>query len=179
MDYQPAILSNFHNADELIARTASAISQARAAGVKVVYISVAFTEQDRAAIPTQNKSFARIAGSGFLVDGTPAADIHAGVAPHPGDVVVTKTRIGAFSTTNLASFLSPRNIDNLVLAGLSTSGVVLSTLRDAADRDYRILILADCCADPKPEVHRVLMDNVFPSQADLIDSTMLAGLLRR
>jgi nicotinamidase-related amidase len=179
MDFQPTILSNLPNADELVERAADAISQARKAGVKIVYVRVAFTPQDYAAIPTHSKTFARLGGGGYLVDGTPEAAVHPDLAPKDGDVVVTKTRVGAFSTTNLANFLNPRNIDNLILAGISTSGVVLSTLRDASDRDYRMLVLSDCCADPHAEVHRVLMDEVFPRQADLIDTTTLASILGR
>jgi nicotinamidase-related amidase len=179
MDYQPAILDNFPNAGELVDRTADAIATARAAGVKIAYVRVAFAAQDYAAIPSHNKSFARLSGGGFLADGSPEADIHPAVAPREGDIVVTKTRVGAFGTTSLAHFLNPRNTDNLILAGLSTSGVVLSTLRDAADRDYRMLVLTDCCADPEPEVHRVLVDHVFPRQADLIDTAALGSVLSR
>jgi nicotinamidase-related amidase len=60
--------------------------------------------------------------------------------------------------------------DALVLAGIATSGVVLSTLRQAADLDYRLTVLADACTDADPEVHRVLTEKVFPRQA-LITST--------
>ena len=56
-------------------------------------------------------------------------------------------------------------IDHLVLAGIATSGVVLSTLRQAADLDYRLTVLADGCLDADPEVHRVLTEKVFPRQA--------------
>ena len=56
--------------------------------------------------------------------------------------------------------LSVRGIDTLVLACIATSGVVLSTLRDGADRDYRMFVLSDCCADMDAEVHRVLMEKV-------------------
>ena len=58
-------------------------------------------------------------------------------------------------------------IDHLVLAGIATSGVVLSTLRQAADLDYRLTVLADGCLDADPEVHRVLTGKVFPRQADV------------
>jgi nicotinamidase-related amidase len=68
-------------------------------------------------------------------------------------------------------------VDTLVLAGISTSGVVLSTTRDAADRDFRLLVLADCCADPDPDVHRVLIEKVLPRQAEVIDLETFAGLL--
>ena len=64
-----------------------------------------------------------------------------------------------------------------MLAGISTSGVVLSTVRDAADRDYRLLVLADCCADPDGEVHRVLMEKVLPRQVEVIDLEAFARLL--
>jgi len=56
----------------------------------------------------------------------------------------------------------------LVLAGIATSGVVLSTLRQAADLDYRLVVLADACLDADPEVHRVLTEKVFPRQADVL-----------
>jgi nicotinamidase-related amidase len=56
----------------------------------------------------------------------------------------------------------------LVLAGIATSGVVLSTLRQAADLDYRLTVLADGCLDADAEVHRVLVEKVFPRQADVV-----------
>jgi nicotinamidase-related amidase len=178
MDFQPGILARFPDGDALVQRTVGALHVARANGVKVVYVRVAFTEQDYAAIPAHNKTFTSVAERRYLADGSPETAIHPDLAPQPADVVVTKTRVGAFSTTNLANFLNPRNIDNLILAGVSTGGVVLSTLRHAADGDYRMLVLADCCADPHPEVHRVLLDHVFPHQADVIDAASLADLLK-
>jgi nicotinamidase-related amidase len=179
MDYQPALLASYPDASKLIERTSRALARSRAAGVKIVYVRVAFTAQDYKAIPSHNKAFAGLAGGGggFLADGTPDAAIHSELAPAPGDVVVTKTRFGAFSTSNLTNFLNPRNIDNLILAGISTGGVVLSTLRDAADGDYRMFVLSDCCADPSPEVHRVLIEQVFPNQADVLDSDELTALI--
>jgi len=59
------------------------------------------------------------------------------------------------------------DVDTMVLTGIATSGVVLSTLRQAADLDYRLVVLADGCLDADPEVHRVLTEKVFPRQADV------------
>ena len=56
----------------------------------------------------------------------------------------------------------------MVLTGIATSGVVLSTLREAADKDYKLTVLADCCADGDDEIHRVLTTKVFPRQADVL-----------
>ncbi len=61
-----------------------------------------------------------------------------------------------------------RGAPHLVLAGIATSGVVLSTVREAADRDYQLTVLANGCLDRDPEVHRVLMGTVFPRQADVV-----------
>ena len=91
--------------------------------------------------------------------------MHPAVAPAPGDVVVSKRRVSAFAGSDLDVVLRAGGIDNLVLAGIATSGVVLSTLRQAADLDYRLTVLADACGDRDEEVHRVLTEKVFPRQA--------------
>lgn len=179
MDFQTGIVSNLVAADELVRRTADVIRRARSAGVRIAYAQVAFGAQDYDAVSPLNKSFAALAGSGRLAVGSAEAAIVPDLAPEAGDIVVTKTRVGAFSTTNLAKLLSPRTTDNLILAGVSTSGVVLSTVRDAADRDYRLYVLSDCCADPNTEVHRMLTEYVFPRQAEVITSVALSGLLGR
>jgi len=79
-------------------------------------------------------------------------------------VVVTKRRVSAFTGSDLEVVLRADGMDRLVLAGIATSGVVLSTLRQAADLDYRLTVLADGCLDADPEVHRVLTEKVFPGR---------------
>ncbi len=64
--------------------------------------------------------------------------------------------------------LRAQDIETLVMFGIATSGVVLSTLRYAADADYRLIVVKDCCSDRDPEVHRVLTEKVFPRQAGVI-----------
>jgi nicotinamidase-related amidase len=85
-------------------------------------------------------------------------------------VIVTKRRVGAFATTDLESVLRAHEVPCLVLLGIATSGVVLSTVRWAADADYVLIVLEDGCADADEEVHRVLMQKVFPRQATVVPS---------
>jgi nicotinamidase-related amidase len=175
MDFQNAIVGMVgEGAPALVERARDARAAARASGMAVMHVRVAFTDADYAAVSERNKSFAALSKSRFITDGSEAAAIHPALAPAPGEEVFTKKRVGAFSTTNLAERLKARGIDTLVLAGISTSGVVLSTLRDAADHDYRMFVLSDVCADPDAEVHRVLMEKVFPRQADVIDLAAFA-----
>lgn len=178
MDFQPAVLGSLPDADAVVAQAAKVRELARAAGVTVAHVRVAFTAQDRVAIPERSKAFAGARGTDYLDADSSAAQVHPGLRPGEGDIVVTKTRFGAFSTTNLAQLLSGHGIDTLVLAGVSTSGVVLSTVREAGDRDYRLLVLRDCCADPDTHVHDILLDHVFPRQADVVDTAALADLLQ-
>ena len=107
-------------------------------------------------------------------------DYHEAVAPQEGDIVVRKRRVGAFSTTDLHEQRAARGIDTHVLAGLSTSGVVLSTIRDASDasdRDYRLLVLSDASADPEPDKHEFLTTRVFPGMATVLTTDELAAAL--
>jgi nicotinamidase-related amidase len=83
-------------------------------------------------------------------------------------LVVTKRRVSAFAGSDLDVVQRAGDTDSLVLAGIATSGVVLSTLRQAADLDYRLTVLADGCLDADPEVHRVLLEKVFPRQAGVV-----------
>jgi nicotinamidase-related amidase len=152
-------------------------SQARDRGVQVGYVRVGFADADLAAIPETNKSFSAIAGGRQMHADDPATAVHEAVAPEPGDVIVRKTRVGAFSTTDLDRQLRDRGIDTLILAGISTSGVVLSTVRDGADRDYRVYVLEDATADQDLEVHDILMRKVFPRQAHVISIAELSNLL--
>jgi isochorismate hydrolase len=74
---------------------------------------------------------------------------------------VVKHRISPFVGTDLETLLRANGIDTLVLAGVHTSGVVLSTVRHAGDLDYRLVVVRDCCADPDGEVHAMLLDIVI------------------
>jgi nicotinamidase-related amidase len=70
----------------------------------------------------------------------------------------------------METVLKAKGVTHLVLMGIATSGVVLSTVRWAADADYEITVLADCCADADDEVHRVLTQKVFPRQATAVSA---------
>lgn len=139
---------------------------------------MAFTQDDWEAVPDRNKSFSAIAAAKAMHHELDATQIHEEIAPQDGDIIVRKIRYGAMSTTDLHEQLANRGIDTLILAGISTSGVVLSTLMEAADRDYRVYVLSDCVADRDPEIHRVLVDKVFPTRAHVIDTAVLHELLR-
>jgi nicotinamidase-related amidase len=180
MDYQAWVLDRTPRSAELLIRAADTIAMIRGYGGHIGYVRMAFEDPDYDAIPPTSMMGARIASAGRTFHASsPATAIPDHVAPQTGDIVVRKTRVGAFSTTDLDEQLRGRGIDTLILAGLSTSGVVLSTVRDAHDRDYRVFVLADLTADPDEEVHDFLIGRVFPRQAQVITSADLSGLMSR
>jgi nicotinamidase-related amidase len=170
MDLQADILPRAGDkAAPLLERTAALVAGARKAGLPVIYVVIGF-RPDYPEVSPRNLSYGAITQSGRFT-GTPGADIAPAVAPQAGDIVVVKHRVGAFAGTDLELILRARSIDTLLLAGVATSGIVLSTLRYAADADYRIVVIEDCCADADDEVHRVLTQKVFPRQATVTSSS--------
>ena len=179
MDYQTAIVTTYNKDENLLPRAASVLTQARSAGVTVLYVQVGF-RPNFPEISPRNAAFSAIKNSPQYQQmlAGPASQIHPSVAPQADDIIVTKHRVGAFAGTDLDMILRAKDIDTLILFGISTSGVVLSTLRHAADADYRLIVIKDCCADQDPEVHACLMDKVFPRQATIVSAGELLDALK-
>jgi len=178
MDYQAGIVAMLPgDQDALLARANAVLAAARAARLPVIYVVVAFRAGHPEVGPA-NIRFGELKQTGRFAAGDPGAEIHAGIAPQAGDIVVTKRRVSAFAGSDLELILRARGLDTLVLFGIATSGVVLSTVRQAADADYRLVVLADCCADRDAEVHRVLTEKVFPRQAEVIVAEQFLEMFR-
>jgi len=94
--------------------------------------------------------------------------IHPAVSPLAEEVVVGKHRVNALFGTALDLIWRANGIETILLLGYATSGVVLSTVRYAADLDYRLLVVEDCCADQDAEVHDFLMQRLLPRQAEVV-----------
>jgi nicotinamidase-related amidase len=114
----------------------------------------------------RNMTFGALPSDAFT-ENDPGVALHPDVAPQQGDVVVTKRRVSAFTGSDLELLLRAQGIGRLVLTGIATSGVVLSTLRQAADLDYELTVLADACYDPDPDLHEVLINKVFSRQSTI------------
>lgn len=163
MDFQTAVVDMVAaEADRagLVARMAALVAGGRHAGVRVIYVVAGF-RAGHPEVGPDNPIFAPLRAGGRFVEGAPGMEVHAAVAPQPGDVVVTKRRVSAFFATDLDLVLRASGVTTLLLAGIATSGVVLSTVRHAVDADYRVVVVEDCCADRDAEVQRVLMAKVF------------------
>jgi nicotinamidase-related amidase len=162
MDYQDGILESYPSPDGL-ERTRHVLAAARMAGLPVIFVVVGF-RPGHPEISPNHPNFSRLKGTTRLVN--PA--VAAGLQPMESEPVVIKHRVSAFIDTDLAAILRGYQARHLILAGVTTSGCVLSTTRIAADLDYRLTILRDCCWDGDREVHDFLMDHILSRQADII-----------
>jgi nicotinamidase-related amidase len=176
MDYQNVIFGFLPDTAPLVPRMQAVRAAAKAKGVQIVYVQVGF-RPGYPEVSDRNPAFTMVRDNGILALGNEDQQIHPDLAPEADDVVVTKRRYGPFYSTDLDQILRVKGIDTLVFAGIATSGVVLTGVRNAADMDYRVVVLSDCCGDGDEEVHRVLLEKVFPAQAVVTTSDeWLAGL---
>jgi nicotinamidase-related amidase len=177
MDFQKMVVDSYVvDKEALLGRVKRLAVKARNSGMRVIYVVVGF-QPGYPEVSGRNPVFSSLKAAGLLATGHPSAEIHPALIPQPGEAVVTKQRVSAFTGTNLDVILRSNNIDTLLLTGILTQGVVLSTLRHAADLDYRVVVVADGCSDKDPEVQRVLMEKIFPLQARVATVEEVIGAL--
>jgi|ERR1035437_3586494 nicotinamidase-related amidase len=177
MDYQKDIVNSYAaKQDVMLSQAANILDVCRQYKVLVIYVVVQF-RNGYPEIGSQNKTFAGVSKTGRFVIGSSGAEVHESVSPKDDDIIVTKRRVSGFAGSDLDLILRARQIKRLVLFGIATSGVVLSTLRQAADMDYECMVLEDLCADQDAEVHQCLVAKIFPRQAEMMTSMEFIGCL--
>lgn len=169
MDFQEEIVQMVPEPQRasVLDKASRVLNRARAAGVPVLHVVVCFRE-GYPEVHAGNKSFSALRAAGRLLADSAGAGIAERLQPLAGEPVVVKRRTSAFFGTELDTLLGAASVKRLVLMGLVTGGVVISTVRWAADRDYELVVVSDACADPDPEVHRVLMEKLIPRQATVV-----------
>lgn len=169
MDVQKGIVGNLgERADAYVEKVNRAVEAARQANLSVMFIVVRFRNGYPELNPA-NKFFSFVKeriGENSLENDSPATQPI--IEPLDNEQVIAKKRVSAFAGSDLEMILNAQGITDLVLCGISTSGVVLSTLRYASDKDYKLTVLSDACADNDEEVNRILLEKIFPRQADVI-----------
>lgn len=162
MDFQNGILSRIEKPDRVLENVNKAISFARESGIKVIFITILF----RPGYPEIKPGNPLLDGlkqtKVVFTEGHESTAIVPSISVEPDDIIIGRARISAFTGTDLDLILGANGITSLILAGISTNGVVLSTLREATDKDYQVKVLSDACADPDQSVHDFLVEKVFP-----------------
>lgn len=156
----------------VLRRAASVLDCARKIQIPIVHIKMSFRHGWPEVLPHLRHRY-----EGRFLEGSEGAEFHPAVAPKPGETIVAKRRTGPFSSTDLNSILHAAGADTLLISGIVTSGVVLSTVRWAADIDYEIVVISDACLDRDPEVHHMLLEKVLPRQATIATTSEVVSVL--
>ncbi|MFC1438557.1 isochorismatase family cysteine hydrolase [Streptacidiphilus sp. N1-10] len=156
LDFATYIVENFSHDADVAANAANALASARGAGLPVFHV----------------------------VHEAMLGQLHPLLGPVGDEPVLGKSTMGAFASTDLDARLRAAGVERVVIAGVATSGTVLSTARWAYDTGYQVAVCADACADPDPRVHAALVEeSAFPESwiglwriARVLDSTEVADL---
>ena len=177
-DFYAEMMNTIPHAVErgVVEKTRALQAAAREAGLMVCYSATVF-RPGYPEISDRNKTFSQRKASGQPAVSDPLQVIHEAVRPIAGEVVAGKHRVNAMFGTDLDMSLRANNIDTIVMLGYATSGVVLSTTRYAADADYRLFIVEDCCSDQDVEVHDFLTQKIFPRQAEIVSAAEVMAAL--
>jgi nicotinamidase-related amidase len=138
--------------DTVVPNVSRLADAARDAGATVIYVRC------RSMTPDARDNGRRFHDFGIAVAcDSPQADLVDGLEPREGDLLLDKTTASAFLSTNLGVLLRQLGVRSLITTGVVTSGCVESTVRDACDLDFEVLLVEDACADRTPQLHEDAM----------------------
>lgn len=164
MHYQTDILDLFPSvAPTLLANTRALCDAARASGVSVYFAKIHFAP-GYPEVSARNHNGQGIKRLGLFTEDR--------ISPELGrretEPIILAHRASVFFGTDLAVRLSAQGIDTLVMVGIASTGVMLSSVAHASDADYRLLTVKDCCYDPDPVVHDHLFATAFASRTNVL-----------
>ena len=179
LDLQQGIISANQMAQQrnLLQTAGAVLKAARFAGVSVIFVNIGF-RPGYPEVSMRNRMFSGLKKSGRFILGAGEAAIDKSLGPLAADVVVNRSRVNAFYNTELQTILSAKEIDTLVLMGIATEFVVETSARYAADADYRVIVLEDCCAGMSVESQNMIMSNILPRIVEVSSSADLLASLK-
>jgi nicotinamidase-related amidase len=139
-------------ARKIVENTRRALDKARAAGVRVGFVRVAFSPDYREC-PANSPIFSGARKNGIFKLGEWGTEIHPDLGKQPGDFDIVKHRVSPFHGTDLDLILRTNGVRRIYCSGISTNAVVQAAVREGHDRDYEMVLLEDCCCALSTEEH--------------------------
>lgn len=164
MHYQTDVLGLFPSvARTLLIHTRELCDAARAKGVGVYFANLRF-QPGYPEVSPLNRNGQGIKRLGLFVDDEIAPELNR----QANEPLIIAHRASVFFGTDLQARLTARGIDSLIMAGIASTGVVLSSVAYASDADFRLYTVKDCCYDPDPVVHEHLFSTAFESRTTVL-----------
>lgn len=137
----------FEGAKKIIPRIKKLLEVARAHRIPIIYANDSFFPFD--------PMFERIRR--HAIRGTAGTQVIDELKPERGDIIVEKRRFSAFFKTDLDLTLRCLNVDTVALCGINTWACVLFTAADAVSLDFKCILIEDCCASHRKEIHESII----------------------
>ncbi len=150
----------------VIEKTNRALAWVRQQGAQVAHVKVGF-QPGYANCPEYSPVFGQAPQFRALELGSWGTAFHDALDVQSSELIIVKARIGVFYNTSLETLLRAKQIEHLILAGVSTNHAIEAAARDAHDRDYRVTVLSDCCAASSVEVHTQTLAGVMSHVAEV------------
>ncbi|WP_223216858.1 isochorismatase family cysteine hydrolase [Paraburkholderia phenoliruptrix] len=164
MHYRTDILGLFPSvAPALLANTRKLCDAARAKGVRVCFANLRFGPGYPEVSP-RNKNGQGIKQLGRFIDDRTAPEL----GQRPDEPLIIAHRASVFFGTDLQTRLSSQGVDSLIMVGIASTGVVLSSVAYASDADFRLYTVKDCCYDPDLVVHEHLFATAFDTRTTVL-----------
>lgn len=173
MHYQTDILELFPSvAPTLLANTRRLCDAARDKGVSVYFAKFHFSPGYPEVSPLNNN------GQGVKQLGLFVEDqISPELGRQADEPIIIAHRASVFFGTDLQARLSAQGIDTLIMVGIASTGVMLSSVAYASDADFRLFAVKDCCYDPDQVVHDHLFGTAFESRTTVLSLADALALL--
>lgn len=173
MHYQTDILALFPSvAPTLLANTRALCDAARAKGVSVYFAKFHFSHGYPEVSPL-NKNGQGVKQLGLFVEDQISPEL----GRQANEPIIVAHRASVFFGTDLQVRLSAQGIDTLIMAGIASTGVMLSSVAYASDADFRLFTVKDCCYDPDQVVHDHLFATAFESRTTVLSLADALALL--
>jgi nicotinamidase-related amidase len=180
MDFQNDILPDIpeERRKPLILNAVRVLKASREAGMEVIHVANIF-RKGYPEVNTRNRIYKEVKARGMYMEGSQGGAIYFEVSPLENEIFITKHRASAFFNTDLDVILRAKGITQLVMMGVATEGCVLSTVRQAFDLDYLIMVISDACADPDQTIHEALTEKIFVREAVVVSTEEFVSAVKR
>jgi len=171
VDITPGLKQN-----RVIENMAGVLKAARRRKLPVIHIT-ASVRADFLDLPKDNPLWDGLRKKRQLIIGTQGAAIDPRVKPLKNELVLNKTCVDPFLTTNLGQALQNADANTIILMGLWTNYVVEATARHASDMGYRVFLVREACASNTVENHEFALNKILPTICYVVRSKdVLAAL---
>src|SRR4051812_18745232 len=151
--------------DAVLEQTRRVLDQARAAGVPILFTTVAYDDTDLA---DAGLWAIKVPASATLRAGTPEVELDARLGRRADESVLVKKYASAFFGTDLVSRLNARSVDTIVIVGCTTSGCVRASAVDAIQNGFRPIVVREAVGDRDPGAHEQSLLDLQVKYADVV-----------